>query len=109
MIDRREVPCGACRACCKNERVVLSPERGDAVADYRVVAVPGGWMLDHEENGDCVYLGESGCAIWDRAPWACREFDCRRWLQEVPEAMQDLLLPDDLDGDVARAARERLP
>lgn len=28
-------------------------------------------------EGDCVYLGEGGCTIYERRPWLCRIFDCR--------------------------------
>jgi hypothetical protein len=33
--------------------------------------------LKHKENGDCIYLGDNGCTIWDRAPAVCQMFDCR--------------------------------
>ena len=30
----------------------------------------------------CVYLGDAGCTIHERAPYVCRKFDCRvRFLQ----------------------------
>lgn len=108
MADRNTVPCNGCRACCRREHVVLSPERGDDVLEYHTVSVDGGTarMLDHKLSGDCVYLGDDGCTIHDRAPWACRQFDCRRWLAGL--ATEDLLQVDDPEGDIARAARERL-
>jgi Fe-S-cluster containining protein len=34
-------------------------------------------MLDHKENGDCIYLGEAGCSIHAIKPQMCREMDCR--------------------------------
>jgi uncharacterized protein len=33
--------------------------------------------LKRKANGDCYYLGPTGCTIHDRAPALCREFDCR--------------------------------
>jgi Fe-S-cluster containining protein len=36
-----------------------------------------GPILKRRPNGDCVYLGENGCTIHDRAPTVCRVFDCR--------------------------------
>lgn len=66
------------------------------------------WMLKHKPNGDCVYLDENGCSIHDHAPWVCRMFDCRRWLLGFPAAMQELLSPDDLDGEVIKAAKARI-
>jgi len=114
MVDRNTVPCDGCTACCRHERVILSPEHGDDPLEYHTVPTrlrPDGRverMLAHKLNGDCVYLGDAGCTIHGRAPWACRTFDCRRWFLGFPEAMQDLLQVDDLDGEVVRAARERL-
>jgi len=35
-------------------------------------------ILDRKDNGDCVYLDAHGCTIWDRAPYECRKYDCRR-------------------------------
>lgn len=32
--------------------------------------------LAHKEDGACVYLGENGCTIHDRAPVICRQFSC---------------------------------
>lgn len=108
-----DVPCNGCRACCKNERIILSPENGDDITAYKVVPTRKGegpveWMLQHKPNGECVYLTEAGCSIHDQAPWACRQFDCRKWLLGFPEALQDLLLPDDIDGEVVKAARARI-
>ena len=34
-------------------------------------------MLDHKSNGDCIYLGDTGCTIHARRPQMCRELDCR--------------------------------
>ena len=92
----------------------FSPENGDDPATYLVVPTrkgdgPAEWMLQHQPNGHCIYLADKGCSIHDRAPWACRQFDCRRWFLGFPDAMQDLLLPDDIDGEVVAAARARLP
>jgi len=113
MSDRAVVPCNGCKACCRRERIILSEEHGDDLGQYVTVPTrrgdgPVGWMLQHKSNGDCVYLGADGCTIHDRAPWVCRQFDCRKWLMGFPEAMQDLLLPDDIDGEVVKAARMRL-
>lgn len=34
-------------------------------------------------EGNCVYLGEGGCTIHDRAPVICRVFDCRRFAMNI--------------------------
>lgn len=80
---RSDVPCDGCTVCCRGGEVVtLFPEAGDDPSTYltkEAVMVDGTplVMLQHKPNGDCVYLGESGCTIHDRAPAVCRTFDCR--------------------------------
>lgn len=90
------VPCSGCTACCRNgELVAVFEEEGDDVASYltRTIqlggdetgtidgrAINGGMtitVLEHKPNGDCIYLGEGGCTIYDRRPAVCRKFDCR--------------------------------
>jgi Fe-S-cluster containining protein len=106
---RNVVPCNGCTACCRNEVVLLSVEHGDDPDRYVTDMLVGGPALRHKENGECVYLGEVGCTIHETVPYACRMFDCRRWLMKCPDAMVDLLLPDDVYGEVEKAAKERLP
>lgn len=60
----------------------ILPEKGDNAFEYKTALcfTPGKeayLILDRLPNGDCVYLGPDGCTIHDRAPWACRDFDCR--------------------------------
>jgi len=60
----------------------LHIDRGDDPSRYQTAMcyAPGQapmMILDRKDNGDCVYLGESGCTIHDDAPWVCRDFDCR--------------------------------
>jgi len=80
---RAQVPCNGCHECCRGGEVVtLFPEAGDDPSKYLTsdaLMVDGTplIMLQHKPNGDCVYLGEQGCTIHDRAPAVCRAFDCR--------------------------------
>lgn len=94
------MPCNGCVACCKREAIMLFPERGDKIEDYETVPM---WLpnvgkelfggdrvrLKQKENGECLYLGESGCTIWDKAPVICREFDCRKFLRVAHERNAD--------------------
>ena len=77
------VPCNGCRACCEHEAVILHPDKGDDVATYDTMPVPGaaipGVMLKHKPDGSCTYLGESGCTIYERRPYLCRLYDCRKF------------------------------
>ena len=63
------VPCNGCRLCCIAQLVLLFPDRGDDPASYqtRRLDTPKGpvEVLDHKPNGECVYLGEAGCTIYD--------------------------------------------
>jgi hypothetical protein len=60
----------------------ILPERGDDPSQYKTAMcyTPGKkpyLILDRLPNGDCFYLGPDGCTIWERAPWTCKDFDCR--------------------------------
>jgi len=79
--QRNAVPCGDCHLCCKM-MTPLHPERGDDPSRYQTAMchTPGKkpyMILDRHANGDCVYLSETGCTIWEYAPAVCQEFDCR--------------------------------
>jgi Fe-S-cluster containining protein len=104
--------CNGCQACCKRERIILRPDEDPSsyivVPNRHGIEGESNWMLAHKPNGDCIYLDDHGCSIHDRAPWACQQFDCRQWLLGFSDAMQNLLTPDDLDGEVVQAARRRL-
>lgn len=76
------VPCNGCTLCCKNDLIVLHPEAGDNPLLYQtdVVTHPltGALThaLKHKPNGDCIYLGDSGCTIYSNRPLICRAYDC---------------------------------
>lgn len=75
--DRANVPCGACHLCCK----MMTPLEPDEWSKYQTAfdVTNRRVIVDRLPNGDCVYLGNDGCAIHDHAPRACQKFDCR-WL-----------------------------
>lgn len=90
--DRAIVPCAGCRVCCINDAIILHPECGDDVSAFDAVAIKHpltgkpAMMLKHKANGECVYLGASGCTIHDRAPAICREYDCRKQYLAMPRS-----------------------
>jgi Fe-S-cluster containining protein len=119
--DRSVVPCNGCVACCKHERIVLYPEHGDDPSQYETVPTAsinpklqallgaGRVMLAHKPNGECIYLGEAGCTIWDRAPNICKMFDCRKWFLKFTRAeRRKLLAQGHLDREVTRAGAARV-
>lgn len=95
MTDRAIVPCGACRLCCKLHTPLL-PEKGDVIDSYDWArwfddkGNPKGFILwrvpDGPNKGDCIYLRDDGCSIWERAPYTCRQFDCRETYRNSDKA-----------------------
>lgn len=62
--------------------VILDPELGDDLSilsqHFKLGDTP---ILDSTENGDCVYLEDGGCSVWEHRPAMCRAFDCRKHFQ----------------------------
>ncbi len=110
-----DVPCNGCTQCCgSNQGLFLQPELGDKVESYRhrVVtdeATGNPIFLLATENGRCVYLGDSGCTIYDRRPALCRSFDCRKHYLILPKQDRDNLVKLGLSSRaVFDAGRARL-
>lgn len=110
------MPCGGCTECCRsNQGLFLHPEQGDDVARYRhrsftdqATGKPV-FVLATEANGQCVYLGASGCTIYDRRPLLCRSFDCRKHYLILPRQDRDNLVRLELSSRaVFNAGRARL-
>ncbi len=60
-------------------------------------------------NGACVYLGPSGCTIYERRPLLCRTFDCRKHYLILPRQDRDNLVQLGLSSRVVfNAGRARL-
>ncbi len=77
--------CGSCRECCKGPRELLITETG-----YSSYEKDGMTYLATQKNGDCVYLFEGGCSIYEDRPQACQDFDCREYLDNpnLPERIR---------------------
>ena len=115
MLDRVIVPCGGCKLCCRM-MPALCPDKGDDVSSY----VTAQWyrdgldkppiiILDRLPNGDCSYLGSNGCTIWDRAPHACRMFDCRDYFKSHSRNQRRELMKRDTEvGPLFARGRELL-
>jgi len=83
----RTVACGTCNVCCRGDAIFLHPECGDDVSQYATVEYEGRTILDHQPNGDCIYLDRAkGCTIHARRPTVCRELDCRALVDVVGAA-----------------------
>ncbi len=42
--------------------------------------------LKRRPNGACIYLGETGCTIYERRPEMCRIFHCGEWFRSTTRA-----------------------
>jgi Putative zinc- or iron-chelating domain len=111
-----DVPCNGCTECCRsNQGLFLQPEQGDQVESYRHRVLRDQatgnpvFLLATEANGQCVYLGASGCTIYDRRPLLCRNFDCRKHYLILPRQDRDNLVRLGLSSRaVFNAGRARL-
>lgn len=92
------MPCGGCTECCRsNQGLFLHPEQGDDVESYQFQVTADGagnpvFLLATTASGACVYLGPSGCTIYDRRPLLCRSFDCRKHYLILPRQDRDNLV-----------------
>jgi Fe-S-cluster containining protein len=80
------------------------------VAEFRVKGITTFVVqLAHRANGDCVYLGDNGCTIHDRAPTVCRLFDCRTlFTGTTRNERRAAIKSGDTSKEVFAAGRERL-
>lgn len=88
-----KVACNGCTKCCHGDAVRLLP--GDDVSSYQTEQHPrvrSARMLAHKENGDCIYLGDSGCTIHERRPQMCRTMDCRLLAERIPPKLARSLI-----------------
>lgn len=122
MTNRTEVPCNGCTACCRGDAIYLHPKTGaylrdvDNPTDYKChreknpITGRWAWCLDRDSvTNVCVYLGDNGCTIRDRAPIVCREFDCRAlFLRFDSRQRKELVKNGFLDKSVISAGKQRL-
>lgn len=62
----------------------MMPISGDVAENYDTIPFPLNKdfrMLKVKDNGECTYLGENGCTIYERRPYMCRIYDCREQSQ----------------------------
>lgn len=109
------VPCNGCTLCCQGfQAVFIKPNKGDVAENYKTKPYANSrtgitaLMLDHKPNGDCIYLDEGGCTIYDTRPHHCRLYDCRKVLLTLPHKHREKLISaGQLSRKVENAARKR--
>jgi len=101
------VNCGQCQACCKIPCEVPADE-GQA---YLIDVVDNKVYLQRQANGDCIYLDETGCSIYNVRPSSCREFSCEVLLTLPPEFQERIRRSEYkfFSKEVLEAAEERFP
>jgi Fe-S-cluster containining protein len=103
------VNCGHCTACCRDAPLIVltegeRPEPFDKMVRIVVECDDGKeksfWLLPHQPNGDCYYLRDGQCSVYEQRPKMCRTFDCRFIA----------LKPNDFDmsDEVVKAGNKRL-
>ena len=78
-----DVPCGSCRACCKQDRITLSDAEAAKFAWHQEGPDK---VLDRKPGStECLYLTAKGCGVHADAPMLCRQFDCRILFLTTPK------------------------
>lgn len=116
LVQRSNVPCNGCTLCCQNDLLILHPEMGDDPNAYETMRcvnpITGkpALALAHKKEGGCIYLGDNGCTIHDKAPAICREFDCRKLFLSMTRPERRRAIKAGLaDKGVFEMGRARLP
>ncbi len=108
-LEEQTVPCNGCRICCQKSLILILPEHGDDPLQYKTKTLNGVTVLEHRENGDCIYLTDDGCGIHGRAPIICRVYSCVDQYRNMTRAERKKAIKDKLlSKDVVDAARARL-
>ena len=104
------VPCNGCTACCRNQVVVLFPEHGDDLTILsRHIDLGGAVILMDAENGDCIYLENGKCSVYEHRPAMCRAFDCRDMFRSLSRAQRRRMVRDGTGSEeIFDAGRARL-
>jgi Fe-S-cluster containining protein len=110
------VPCNGCTLCCRGyQAIILHPECGDDAAKYQTVEVPNpltgepALMVEQKPNGDCIYLGEQGCSIYEDRPIICRGYDCRKHYMTLTKAVRQALVEKGMASkDTFAAGKQRI-
>ena len=110
--DRSLVPCHGCTACCHGDAIMLFREHENIEQYlYEMVDLPGAGIgpVLKKVDGHCIYLVDGKCSIWDRAPYVCRIFDCRKFYLARTRAERRRMVKDNIGSqEVMKAGRDRL-
>jgi hypothetical protein len=71
LLPDSDIPCNGCTTCCYGAVVPLLEDE-----DFPSVEVNGQRVLPHNDEGNCIYLTDTGCEAWPDSPASCRTYDC---------------------------------
>jgi Fe-S-cluster containining protein len=109
------VACDGCTACCQRELLVLHPELGDDPAQFETIEIKNPFTgekalaIAPTESGQCRYLSEAGCSIYDRRPVLCRSFSCVGLFKKLSRQERRMAMKSGLASkEVIDAGRKRV-
>lgn len=84
----KPLKCGTCTTCCQwgNDKALRPVLNCIELKQLERVFHEGQFVLAAKDNGDCVYLGDNGCTIYDDRPEQCRNFDCRELYTQMKDS-----------------------
>lgn len=114
------INCNGCRACCKKDLLILHPEMGDDPSQYlhRKVKHPltnkPAYALQNKDNGECIYLTETGCGNYENRPAICREFHCGLFVKGLMrdttrKERRKMVWSGVISKEVLKAGKKRMP
>ncbi|MBN1611688.1 MAG: YkgJ family cysteine cluster protein [Polyangiaceae bacterium] len=105
--------CRRCSRCCSGKRIPLDPYEVARIAEQLGLRTTetleryttnGGALLAVREEGECVFLGATGCAIHPARPLACRLYPLGRRVTPADEERFAAVVPDPgCEGDTGGA------
>ena len=97
------VPCDTCILYCQGAHVLILDKDAEEF-DYKLTTTTtsDGTIQRHLQrhaNGDCIYLADNKCSIYENRPRVCRKFSCVGLIENLTRNRRRQLLKD---GDVTK-------
>lgn len=88
----KELTCNKCTQCCQWEfnKDLAAEVEADEYHYLIFKHVDGGYRLDFNKTGGCIYLINNQCSIYDQRPKICRRFDCRELYNSMPDSIKNV-------------------
>ena len=100
------IGCNGCTACCRGEMIPLLPD--DDPSLYETVELGDILWLARDKKGNCIYLRDNGCSIYDHQPITCRKFDCGSYFSsKTPKERAELIRNSPRFKEIFKAGQKR--